>query len=403
MASLVMARAVGKIAMTMKKRASVTLIVETSGVYGRQILHGVSRYLNTHGGWSVFVDEREGMAPPPKWLLDWNGDGIICRSTTPSLAHALKKRRIAVVDLNERYGYLGLPYIASDMPAIGRMATEHLLERGFKNIAYAGFSEPQWSKGRLKGVQEALHGRGQLCSVFESPTNVYRTKNWLDERNRICEWVQTLPRPIGIVACNDRRGQHVLEACRMLGVSVPDEISVVGVDNTETLCELCSPPLSSVMPDAERIGFEAATLLARLMEGDSKAEAQTERISIAPREVVARQSSEVWAIDDPVFSRAIRFIREHACDRITVDDVLAHARTSRSTLERSIRHHLGHSPQTEIRIIRLKRVKQLLEETSFSLPRIAEIAGFEHPEYMMAQFKRLVGQTPSQWRESHLP
>ncbi|RYX86434.1 DNA-binding transcriptional regulator [bacterium] len=387
----------------MKKRASVTLIVETSGGYGRQILRGVSRYLNTHGGWSVFVDEREGMAPPPKWLLDWNGDGIICRSTTPTLAKALKKREIAVVDLNDRYGYLGLPYIASDMPAIGRMATEHLLERGFRHIAYAGFNDAAWSKSRMVGIQEALNNRGQLFSVFESASNGYRTKNWLLERESLCKWLLTLPRPIGIVACNDRRGQHVLEACRLLGISVPDEVSVVGIDNAETLCELCYPPLSSVVPDAERLGFEAAVLLTRLMNSTSqqRAEARAEKIFIAPKGVVARQSSEVWAIDDPVFSKAIRFIREHACDKITVDDVLAHVLTSRSTLERSIRQHLGHSPQAEIRLVRLKRVKQLLEETSLSLPRIAEIAGFEHPEYMMAQFKKLVGQTPSQWRESH--
>ena len=94
---------------TMKQRPNVALIVETSVVYGRQILHGVSRYLRAHGGWSVYLDERELLAPPPDWLLDWNGDGVICRPTTPALADAFRARGLAVVDLNDRYGGLGFP------------------------------------------------------------------------------------------------------------------------------------------------------------------------------------------------------------------------------------------------------------------------------------------------------
>ncbi len=134
----------------MKSRPNVALIIETAGVYGRQILHGVSRYLRTHSSWSVFLDERELLAPPPDWLLDWNGDGVICRPTTPALAAALKGRGLAVLDLNDRYGYLGIPHIGSDMPALGRMAAEHLLERGFRKIAFCavGRTASEWRHSR---------------------------------------------------------------------------------------------------------------------------------------------------------------------------------------------------------------------------------------------------------------
>jgi LacI family transcriptional regulator len=380
----------------MKQRPNVALIIETAVAYGRQILHGVSRYLRAHDGWSVFLDERELLAPPPDWLLDWNGDGVICRPTTPALADALRGRGIAVVDLNDRFGILGLPRIGSDMKALGMMAAEHLLERGFHNLAFCGFSEQAWSLERLAGVAEAARGRGALCGVFESPWSGLREHRWQEERDQIAAWLQTLPRPLGIVACNDVRGHHVLDACRVLDVPVPEEIAVVGVDNAETFCELCDPPLSSVVPDADRIGFEAAALLDRLMAGGI---AGSLDLRIPPVGVITRQSSDASAVDDPLIARAARFIRKHACDGIGVGDILAALPVSRSVLERGFRRWLGHSPQEEIRRVRLRRVQNLLIETDWPLARIAEMTGYEHPEYMMVQFKRVFGQTPTEWRE----
>lgn len=379
-----------------KSRPNVALIIETSVVYGRQILHGIARYLSAHGGWSIFLDERELLAPPPDWLLDWNGDGVICRSTTPQLAATLQERGLATVDLNDRYGFLGLPRISSDMTAIGALAAQHLLERGFRNLAFCGFSDEAWSQQRERGVEEALRGRGEFCGAFHSPWQGLREHRWQDERDVIGHWLQTLPRPLGIVACNDVRGHHVLDACRALDISVPEEIAVIGVDNAETFCQLCDPPLSSVLPAAERIGFEAAALLSRLMAG--QAPDDSERL-IAPQKIVTRQSSDVLAIEDRTIAAAVRFIREHACEGISVSEVLAAVPISRAALERDFRRFLGHSPQEEIRAVRLKRIKQLLLDTDWPLERIADATGFKHPEYLMVQFKRITGQTPSQWRQ----
>jgi LacI family transcriptional regulator len=381
----------------MTKKSRVAIVVETTGSYGRDILFGVARYLGIHDDWTVLVDESFDINVSPEWLLNWDGDGIICRSTTPSLALALQQMPIAVVDLNDGYGPLGLPHISSDMLAIGRMATNHLLELGLRNIAFVGSSETPWSRGRLEGVLEAVQGRAEFCGAFESHPFSYLKNGWSMGLERLKELVQRLPRPIGIVASNDKRAHNLLEVCRMLEISVPDEVAVIGVDNTDFLCKLSSPSLSSVMPDGERIGYEAASLLAHLMEGG----VQQEPLVIPPKGLVARQSTEIWITEDPVFAKAIRFMREHAGRGITLDDVLTQVNTSRSKLDRCFRQHLGHSAPTELRTIRLKRVKQLLEETDLTLPQIAQNAGFDHPEYMMTQFKRLVGQTPSQWRNSH--
>ncbi|RYG55839.1 helix-turn-helix domain-containing protein, partial [bacterium] len=185
-----------------------------------------------------------------------------------------------------------------------------------------------------------------------------------------------------------------------LNLAVPETVAVVGVDNAPTFCELCSPPLSSVRPDAERIGFEAAALLDKMMEGETQNHLDCQ---LPPLEVVTRQSSDTLAIENPLVVEALRFIREHACEGISVDDILSHLPISRSSLERAFRHHVGRSPQEEIRHVRVKRIKQLLVETDYTLGHIAKLTGFEHPEYMMVQFKRLTGQTPSQWRQNGAP
>lgn len=380
------------------RRPNVALIVETSVVYGRQILRGISRYLRTHAAWSVFLDEHELRMPPPAWLSQWHGDGVICRSTTPEWAEIFQRRRLPVVDLNDMYLDLGLPRVGSDMVAIGRLGAEHLRERGFRHLAFCGFSGETWSQQRREGFLEAAQGLVRKSDIYESPWAGLREHPWQEERNRIAQWLRALPRPAGIMACNDVRGQHVLDACRHVGAPVPDEIAVVGVDNAQTFCELCNPPLSSVVPDAERIGFEAAALLDRLMSGRRSFRPN---LRVAPLGVVTRQSSDVFAVDDALIARAVRFIREHACQGIQVADVMDAVRCSRSVLERRFRKHLGRSPQREIREVQLRRARQLLTDTDWTLPRIAEATGIEHPEYLSVLFKREIGQTPGQFRQAH--
>ncbi len=275
------------------------------------------------------------------------------------------------------------------------LAAEHLLERGFRHFAACGFTGHAWSRQRLEGFRQALGVAGPNCAVYESPWGGRHAHPWELEQSRIGDWLRDRPRPLGVFACNDSRGQHVLDACQRIGLSVPEEVAVLGVDDDVLLCELCDPPLSSVVPNPERVGYEAAALLDRLMAG-----AKPRRLHecIEPLGVATRQSTDVLAIDDPHIALAVRYIRENACRGVTVHEVLRHVPLSRTILERRFRKYLGRSPQAEIRAVQLKRVKQLLAETDLPLERIAELAGYEHPEYLSVVFKRETGQTPGQYR-----
>ena len=180
---------------------------------------------------------------------------------------------------------------------------------------------------------------------------------------------------------------------------VPEQVSVLGVDNDTILCELCTPPLSSVEPNPEGIGYAAAEMLEGLMAG--RRSPSPARVLVDPVGVTKRRSTESLAIEDDVVASAVRYIRERAVFGCRVEDVRKSVRVSRSVLERRFRQHLKHSPMEEIRAVQLNRVKQLLSETEFTLERIAELSGFEHPEYMSVAFKKTCGITPGNYRKQH--
>lgn len=385
-----------------RKRRSVlphvALIVETSTAYGRAILGGISQYVREHGPWTVYIEQRSLQDSAPPWLERWAGDGIIARASTPRSARKLLKSGVPTVDLNDQVRGLGLPQIHSDHAAIARLAAEHLMDRGFRDFAYFGFPVFEWSVRRQEAftthVQAAghrIHGGLPARRVSWS----HQQSSWEDEIDGVARWVKRLPKPLGIMAGNDIRGIQMLDACRRAGVAVPEEVAVVGVDNEELVCLLAYPPLSSVIPDAFRVGYEAAGLLDDMMKGRGVTEMLR---SIPPLSVAIRQSSDVTAIANPCLASAMRFIREHACQGIGVDDVLDHLSVSRSMLQRMFRNEMGQTILAAITAIRMQRVKQLLSETDLSLAEIAERAGFSYVEYLSTSFRRQTGESPAAYR-----
>jgi LacI family transcriptional regulator len=236
---------------------------------------------------------------------------------------------------------------------------------------------------------------GHSGEVFEVPWRGRHPRPGEDDLERTGRWLGSLRRPVGVLACNDLRGLHVLEACEHRGLRVPDEVAVVGVDDDALLCELSDPPLSSVISNPERIGYEAAALLDRLMAGEG---APFEEMLVPPLGVTTRLSTDVLAIDDERVVAAVRYIRANACHGISVGDVIDHVAMSRTTLDRRFLRYLGRSPQAEIRAAQLGRARELLAETDHPIHRIAELVGFKHTEYFHYAFRREYGRTPGRFR-----
>jgi LacI family transcriptional regulator len=386
----------------MAKRPRVALLVESSRAYGRGLLHGIAEYIRLHGPWSIYMAERGLGDDPPDWLQGWDGDGLIARIENRKIAHAIAAIGLPAVDLRGVLTDIDIPLIITDDEAVSRMAIGHFLERGFRNFAFCGFVNADYSDNRSRAFARLVEEAGYTCHVYQ-PSRRRRPagtmaleRGGLVSEAEVAHWVEALPRPVGLMACNDIRGQQVLNACREVGIAVPEEVAVLGVDNDDVLCDLSYPTLSSVVPDTQRIGFEAAAMLERMIVGEEPTPPRATRIP--PKGVVTRRSTDVLAIEDRHLARAVRFIREHACEGITVEDVLAHVPLSRSVFERRFDRLFGHTPKAEILRTRLDRLKQLLAETELPLKQIATKVGFEHPEYMNVFFKERTGLTPGQFR-----
>lgn len=381
----------------MPDHRSVALLIETSKTYGRGLLRGISRYVRTHRPWSIFIEERGLSDPLPAWLDGWQGDGVILRSANEEQADAIRRHDVPIVYLGELHD-TGLPMLHSDERIIARTAAEHLLERGFLTFGFVGLHGTTWSERRLEFFTERLQQSGRTCEVFEFHASRGEPSAWLAQEKELTAWLKGLPQPAALMACYDVMGVRVLDACRNAGIAVPEQVAVIAVDNDPLLCTLASPPLSSVAHDLDRIGHEAAALLDRMMDGESPPREET---LIEPSGVFCRQSTDVLAIPDPQVATALRFIREHACDGIDVDDVVRFVQIHRATLKRRFEKLLGRSPKAEIMRLQLRRVKELLRETDFTLVRIADLTGFRHSEYMSVLFKRKEGLTPGQYRRKY--
>lgn len=373
-------------------RRSVALLIESSNAYARGLLTGIVRHARQlHTPWSIRLVEQGRGAAPPAWLADWHGDGVIARIENQVIADAVLTLNLPVVDVSAARLVPGVPWVETDDAAIAKLAMEHLLERGFRNVAFCGDGRFNWSKWRAKAFLKRAAASGleqRQCDPAEGGAAEI-------VRDEIANWIPKLPKPLGIMACYDIRAQQILEVCRDLGVAVPDEVAVIGVDNDELLCNLSSPPLSSVIPDPNRAGYEAALLLEHLMSGESMPETP---ILVPPRGIATRQSSDVLAIEDSDIAGAVRFIRERACHGISVHDVLRGAPLSRRVFERRFRECLGRTPHQEIVRVKIKRAEELLTETDLGLAMIAQRTGFRHAEYLSVAFKRATGRTPGQYR-----
>jgi LacI family transcriptional regulator len=373
----------------------VALLVETSLASGRDILRGIARYVREHQPWSLYHEPRGLEKSVPRWLRGWKGDGIIARIGSRRMAQELAATGIPVVDVLGLVPNLRFPLVHVDNGAIGRMAAEHLRERGLRHFGFFGIQAESWSDQRYEGFATAVSDLQDDVPIYQLPRDDSGKRSWERAENKLARWIARLPKPAGVLVCSDQRGPQFLEACRRAGAAVPDEVAVIGVDNDEPLCEVSLPPLSSIEAAHTRVGYQAAAVLDSLLRG---ATPPRKPLLIEPREIIARPSTDMLAVGDPVIAAALRLIRDNAATGLRVSAIARQAGLSRSVLQRRFRAILKRSVHQEILAARIKRARDLLVRTDLPLAQVAERAGFKHQEYMGAVFRARVGQTPAQLR-----
>ena len=375
----------------------VAVIIDAANPAQREIIRGVAAYARDAGNWSLYVEQVALYMPD---LRTWPGTGVIADLEEPRVAAATRGVKIPLVQVGGVCASSSSPRISAhfetDDEAIARLAAEHLADRGFARLAYFGLPRSRqnpWSEIRARAFKKWAGQAGLPCAVY---TGRYSTnRKWAELQRDLSAWLASLEKPVGLMACNDARALHVLEACRTIGARVPDDVAVIGVDNDEIMCQFSNPPLTSIEQGGRQIGYQAAAMLDRLMAGKR---APRSTIFVEPEGVLTRRSTDTLAIEDPMVAAAVRFIREHGCDGIRVEDVARAVRVSRWTLQPRFKAAMRRTVHAEIRRVQIERAEKLVSATDMPLKQIAVRTGFKHVQYMTTLFRRHLGETPAEYR-----
>lgn len=374
------------------KRPRIALVFAETA---KPLLRGIAKWVRAHEPWELVLIPTAARESMPAWLAQWPCDGIIGRLVDERALELFAESGHPFVDIRGEFRHTDVPLVHHDDPIIAQAAANHFLERAYVRMAYCGYSDLTWSKLRAEAFGAACQKTRVACSFYQVRSTIRHGTAWARQVQGIRNWLEGLAKPVGVMAANDALGHMLLLAAKNGQINVPDSVAVIGVDDDVGICEVCDPPLSSVPLDHELQGYEAARLLDQLMKKEPVASRQ---VMLRPRNVVVRHSSDVYAVDDPMLVAAVRYIRENACAGIGVADVLRHVPVSRSVLQRKYKRVFGATVNDAIIETRVHRAKQLLSETDLTLPRIAELAGFTHQQYMGAVFRKRVGTSPAKYR-----
>ena len=389
--------------MTMINSTKVALLVGTSRGYGRGLLRGIMKYSRLHGPWQFHLTPGDFEQIVPR-MKDWKGDGIIARVINQKTADLLLDTGLplVVLDIPETVATtfqrknVQLVEMVSDSEGATLMAVEHLLAKQFRHFAFVGYHGQIWSEKRARTFTNRMEEEGHDVHLYQKPARRGVALQWEREEPILIQWLKNLPKPLGLMACNDQRGREVLDACSLAEIAVPEEISIIGIDNDELLCELSFPPLSSVALNAVQGGYLAAKTLHEMIR---KVPLTHQKIVVPPLHIVERRSTESVAIDDPVVAAALQFIHSQPPAELTIDKVVATTCVSRRVLEIRFRKLLGSTILREIQKIRVERAKRLLLETDYAIEGIAEIVGFATGSYFVQFFRSETGRTPAKFRK----
>jgi len=386
----------------MFKSPKIILLIAPARAFDRGLLQGIARYANEYGPWTFYRE------PPHYQAVDWKKkvtdrlrggqvDAIIMREPErineiirygiPGICAPVTKPRVE-----------GFINVTIDNDAVGRLGAEHLVQCGFRHFGYCGFQGIYWSLKRGEAFERSVRQAGYSCHKYEPPGAPGLQGLWEKEQPLLVDWLKSLPKPVGVMACNDDRSQHVLDACHAAQIHVPGEVAIIGVDNDEFICRLANPPLSSICLNSEKLGYRAAQLLDHVMREKTLDETT---VVGEPTHVTARSSTNVLLVEDKDMAEALRFIREHTDKPLQVNEVAEAIAVSRRTLQHRFSQAVGRSIHAYILRERVNRIRQMLVETDLTVAEIADRLAFSSPKQLDRVFTRFQGVPPTVYRSRY--
>jgi len=379
----------------------IALLFNANKVYDREIIAGIGHYLqSTRVVWDLFLEE--DFRCRLNGIEQWDGDGIIADFDDPAVCAALHQCQMPVVAVGSSYRDaalypVNLPYIATDNAKLMELAYGHLIDVGLQQFAVYSLPaapENRWAQEREAAFQSLLDADGMTGDIYRGAST--SALAWNESLEQLSAWLLALPKPVGIIAVTDARARHLLQACLMAGLAVPEQVAIIGIDNDPLTRTLTRTPLSSVIQGGDEMGRTAAHLLHKMLHG---ARFPGVRILVPPVGINVLASSKHEPPASPYVMRARHFIRQYGCQGIKTEQVADYVGVSRSSLEEYFRRELGHTVHHEILRHKLELAQTLLSGQQHSSAEIAIRCGFTSLQYMYAVFRRELGCTPKEYQE----
>jgi len=386
----------------MNENPRVILLIERSRSFGRGLLHGISHYARVNGLWEFCMEPdfyERGRDLSLNWIRSQAADGIIAQTWNPTIVEKIVESGVPAVVSGIYEPRENVFRIKSKDTMFGQIAADYLVQRGFRSFAYCGFEGIRWSQRRARSYAGRLAEAGFDTAVYE-PIHSQRQQVSGPAVRAIAQWLISLKKPLAIMAANDDRALEITLACKMAALEIPDDVSILGVDDDELICDLSRPPLSSIRLGTEKAGYQAAEALHGLMQG-KMAHPADRTIEVFPLYVVTRHSTDILAVDDPDVAAALRYIREHARENITVGDIAGAVTLSRRTLQQRFKHIRGHSIHDEIKRVRVDLLVRMLLDSNLLVSQIAAALKFPDVANLSNWFKHEKGMSPSAFRQKY--
>jgi LacI family transcriptional regulator len=376
----------------------IAILVETFNNWGRGIIRGIANYEHAHSPWHFFIDPHSGVEEDIRMPEGWKGEGIIAPVRSRKLAEQLKKLNVPVVNVSgTQISGADFTRVTNDPTAVVRMAVNHLFKDcGLKNIAFCGDPNRKFIDFWEKSFNVVMPEYDIVPLIYSPLKGITLRSGVAEKQQDLQRWIKELPRPVGILGWDTELSCKLAQACDTINLRVPDDVAIISMETEDLLGEIVRPPISGVTLALERVGYVAAALLDRMMKKPLSA---PETILIPPLYVTARQSTSVYAVEDPRLREALGWIRDHACQGVTIDDLLKQIPVSRRVLERLFKEVLDTTPAAEITRYRIEKIKELLVKTTMPIPDVAAACGFNYTETMITLFRKRVGLSPLVYRK----
>lgn len=380
----------------------LVLLTDFTEAFAHYLLKGILNYSKGREPWVVCrmppsFRQQYGIDGVLEWMKKWEADAIIAQFDVDDQVNVFKENGIVALAQVLKSRFSEIPNITSDYRQAGELAANFFLQKGFRNFAFYGNKNLVWSEGRCRGFRNCINEKGYGKNFYEYK-NQEIDNLWFYESGPLADWLLSLPKRTALMACDDNQGNKIMEVCRLIGIKVPEEISVIGVDDDETICNLSDPPLSSIRMDVEKGGYEAAELIDNMLRNHDFSFTD---VCIEPIKIVNRLSTDIYSTDDPYVLTALKYISQHLIAGISVTDVVKQVPLSRRLLEIRFKQVTNQPIYQYIFNLRMERFAQLLLESDASIGEIALSVGLTDYKNLARQFKVQMKCLPSEYRKSH--